>query len=240
MDWQVKALAHAKENYPNESCGLLINFKGKQLYQKCKNISNFADDQFILDPVDWAAAEDKYGFDNIQGIVHSHPHTEPIPSPQDHVMAARIGKKWWIVNPITEKWNSFTPKEYKESLIGRPWIWNVTDCWSLVREYFQAELNIVLKDYKRPNDPDEFISNPLFEKYFKDCGFVEISNINDLKKHDAILMNVCGSGLNHVGVYVGDNEILHHMQGRLSCRQDYTGWFRKCTGRIVRYANLYS
>ena len=45
-------------------------------------------------------------------------------------------------------------------------------------------------------------------------------------------------GLNHVGVYVGDNEILHHMQGRLSCKQDYTGWFRKCTGRVVRYANL--
>lgn len=240
MYWQDKALAHAKEEDPKESCGLLINFKGKHIYEKCKNLSTAAADQFILDPLDWASIEDKYGKDNIEAIIHSHPHTEPIPSPTDHVSAARTGLKWWIVNPRTEIWNSFMPQEYKASLIGRPWIWNITDCWSLVREYYQAELNIKLKDYTRPNNPDDFISNPLFEKYFEDCGFIDVKNINDIQKHDPILMNVCGNGLNHVGVYVGDNQILHHMQGRLSCKQDYTGWFRKCTGRVVRYANLSS
>tara|TARA_R100001509_G_scaffold26536_3_gene13863 strand:- start:8408 stop:9130 length:723 start_codon:yes stop_codon:yes gene_type:complete len=240
MFWQDKALQHAKDQFPKESCGLLVNYNGKQIYKKCKNLSLTATEQFILDPVDWAEIEDEYGKENIIGIVHSHPDTDPIPSAADNLAAARTNIRWWIVNPQTEVWYDFMPKDYKESLIGRQWIWNLTDCWSLVREYYQAELDIVLKDYVRPKDVDDFIYNPLFEKYFEDCGFVEVKNILDMKKHDAILMNICGEGLNHVGVYVGDNQILHHMQGRLSCKQDYTGWFRKCTGRIVRYANLYS
>ena len=198
MFWQNKALQHAQDQFPKESCGLLVNYNGKQIYKKCKNLSLTATEQFILDPVDWAEIEDEYGKENIIGIVHSHPDTDPIPSAADNLAAARTNIRWWIVNPQTEVWYDFMPKDYKESLIGRQWIWNLTDCWSLVREYYQAELDIVLKDYVRPEDVDDFIYNPLFEKYFEDCGFVEVKNILDMKKHDAILMNICGEGLNHV------------------------------------------
>ena len=42
-------------------------------------------------------------------------------------------------------------------------------------------------------------------------------------------------GLNHVGVYVGEQRLLHHVKGRLSSRDIWGGYYQKNTGRIVRY-----
>ncbi len=42
-------------------------------------------------------------------------------------------------------------------------------------------------------------------------------------------------GLNHVGVYVGEQRLLHHVKGRLSSRDIWGGYYQKKPGRIVRY-----
>ena len=39
MNWKLAALNHAKEQDPKESCGLVINLKGKQKYFPCRNLS---------------------------------------------------------------------------------------------------------------------------------------------------------------------------------------------------------
>ena len=240
MYWKDKVVEHALKESPKECCGLLVNIKGKLIYKECKNLAHIKTDQFILNPHDYADIEDKYGNEAIEGIVHSHPHTSPIASPADLVCAARTNKHWYIVNPQTNEWYDFFPKEYKQSLIGRPWTWDHTNCWQLIREYFNAELDIQLIDFPKPNTPEEFSKNPLFEKYFEEAGFKEISQDDSLQKYDCVLMNLSGEVLNHVGVICDDfgNELLHHMQGRLSCKETYTSWFRKITGRIVRYDNL--
>ena len=39
MSWKYKALLHAQREDPKESCGLLLNVKGKERYYPCRNLS---------------------------------------------------------------------------------------------------------------------------------------------------------------------------------------------------------
>ena len=39
MSWKEEALIHAKDQDPKESCGLLLNIRGKERYYPCRNLS---------------------------------------------------------------------------------------------------------------------------------------------------------------------------------------------------------
>jgi len=233
MTWKDKAVQHAKECLPKESCGLLAIVKGKEVYFPCKNLAFDPTDQFILDGDDWVKAEDQ---GEIVAVVHSHPVTSPKPSEADKVACEKSNLKWWIVQPNLKQWESYEPCGYKAPLIGRQWVWGVTDCWSLCRDWYNEELGIQLIDWIRPVSSEDFIKNPMFADCFAKTGFRELSEEEDLEVGDLLLMSICSSGLNHIGVYLGQQTVLHHLQNRLSSRDLLDEWLLKCTGKRIRYA----
>ena len=231
MNWKEAALKHAKEQDPRESVGVLIVIKGKEQYYPCNNLSTYSQQCFILDPEDYVKAD---ALGEITAIVHSHPVTPPSPSQADKVSCEQSGLKWHIVNPKTEMWGYCEPTGYKPPLIGRQWVWGVTDCWSLVRDYYKEQHNIQLLDYERPTTPQDFLDNPLFEQYAERTGFRQLNKDEKLQKGDVLLMSILHPTLNHVAIFLGD-EILHHLADRLSTREPYNEWLLKCTGKRYRY-----
>jgi len=234
MNWKDDALAHAKEQDPKESCGLLLNIRGKEKYFPCKNLSTAYLENFIIDPLDYAKAEDSGG--EIIGIIHSHPTTPPVASEADKISCEETKLPWHIVNPKTELWGVYKPLGYKPNLIGLPWVWGVSDCWSLVRRFYKEKLNIELRDWDRPITPEEFMTNPMFEKCAKDTGFRELKSDEKLKNNDLLFMSIGEPGLNHVAIFV-DGDVIHHLRDRLSCKEPYNPWLLKCTGMRLRYAS---
>ncbi len=197
MNWKEEALIHAKDQDPKESCGLLLNIRGKQKYYPCRNLSMTNHQCFILDPEDYIKADNT---GEITAVVHSQ------------------------------------PCGYKPPLLGRPWVWGVTDCWSLVRDWYKEEKNIELKDWDRPTTPEEFIKNPLFESCAWRTGFRQLRPDEKLINGDTLLMSIGSTGLNHVAIFL-DGDVLHHLTDRLSCREPYSQWLLKCTGGRYRYVS---
>ena len=232
MTWKQDALVHAKDQDPKESCGLLIDVKGKEKYYPCKNLSTYSQQCFIIDPEDYAKAED---IGKVLAIIHSHPVTPPVASQADMISCEESGLVWHIVNPKTEQWGFYKPSGYKPPLIGRHWVWGITDCWSLVRDWYKEKLGITLRDWDRPKTPEEFIENPMFEKCAWRTGFRQLRPEEKLENGDLLFMSIMATGLNHVAIFL-DGDVLHHLADRISCKEPYNQWLLKCTGMRLRYA----
>lgn len=84
-------IAHAYDAYPYECCGLLagpLDTGVATRFYACRNAAESAK-VYTVDPREHLRAErdaEAQGWD-IVGVVHSHTHTEPYPSPTDVVQA---------------------------------------------------------------------------------------------------------------------------------------------------------
>lgn len=225
-----EALGHAKEQFPNEAVGLVHVVKGKNRYFKCQNLAVTPDEHFILDPSDYLKAETK---GEITAVIHSHPKTNPSPSQADMVACEKSGLPWFIVNPNTEQWASYKPSGWELPYVGREFSHGIIDCYSLVRDFYKRKFNIILNDYNRRDQWWEKGENMYLDNFKKE-NFKEV-DISEVGYGDLFLMHLESPVPNHAAIYLDDGIVLHHVQGRLSSRDVYGGYYQKVTAKVLKH-----
>ena len=224
---------HANAVYPAECCGVIIFRNDDEHYFPCRNLSNDPNEQFILNPKDFAAAEEQ---GVITAIVHSHPDATTQPSHLDRAMCDDSGVPWIIVSVPEGDVKTFFPRG-ELPLIERPFVLGFWDCWGLVMSFYKQTFGIELKDY-RVSYPwwEDGHHEDLYRDNWFDCGFREFTG--KPRMGDLVIMQIQSKKWNHAGVLLEGNMLLHHLYGRPSNRTPYGGYWRERTMKILRFHTL--
>ena len=232
------AITHAIASYPQESCGLVIIRKGREVYYPCRNTAKTKQDHFVISTQDLIAAED---MGEVIAIVHSHPDESSSPSDSDRVGCENSQLPWYILSigqedgkaPYFHSEHAISPCGYKAPLVGRQFFHGVLDCYAIVRDFYKEEFGIDLINFERTDEWWNRGEN-LYMKNIEAAGFVRVE-VDELKYGDVIIMQIRADEPNHAGVYIGDGWFLHHFYGRLSSRDIYGGYWKEKTTSVVRH-----
>lgn len=221
-------LEHAEECQPREACGVVI---ASRFYP----VTNTADDRlaFVMDGAELCALENKHG--QAEAIVHSHVYGPPIPSEADKAMCERLGLPWLIVSWPLGTHHVFQPSGYKAPLLGRQWAWGTHDCYGLIRDGILEHGGVALPDFARAWLWWERGGNIIAEQ-FEQAGFVPVAGA--FRHCDVIGMQIRSPVINHLGLFLEPDIILHHMFNRLSAREVYGGVWQLATVLHLRHRSL--
>jgi len=224
-------------NYPNEACGLVVGVNGRQRIIICKNVADDPRTNFRIDPHEYIEAA-KIG--EVIGVWHTHVDVPANPSEQD-VAGCNASRLPWYIMAV---WNTpegfdctpvvtLQPHEIDTSYEGRTYLFGVSDCYTLVRDYYRREFRIVLGEYPRV---ERFWEKGLnfFAEGYAEQGF-DLLIDQEPQVGDLFIMQVASNIPNHIAIYVGDDKILHHCQGRLSRTDVYGGMWAKHTSHHLRH-----
>jgi proteasome lid subunit RPN8/RPN11 len=247
------AKLHARDEFPKESCGLIVG----NSYIRCENIRLPIEMHeegnaecgcqlcsFEIDPAVFARHED------VQMVIHSHPNGPFYPSKADMEGQLLADVPYGIIALDAERiseemvmWGDALPIA---PVVGRTFMHGVHDCFSLIRDTFRlgkdALLEQGIKDW--PYEPITFPISPredgwwngeadLYDANWAKHGFVQIDS-TEAKPGDVFLMKIKSDKHNHGGVLIGESLIMHHLPLRLSRREPAGIWGRQAT-RWIRY-----
>ena len=219
---------HAEACYPQECCGVVT---AAGVTVPLDNVADNPHLSFKISPKDYLMY--------VQGalfVYHSHPDGKAVFSSADNDCFDAMQLPLMVVSwPYGEIRMVGTPGTI-DSLVGRPFIYGVYDCYSLARDYYMREFEILVPQITRPRfgwwesgklDP--------FTKGILACGMVDSEA---LLHGDIILFALNGSKVsNHIGIYIGGNKFMHHGLLALSEVVDYDQRYRDATTRTLRHAD---
>lgn len=215
---------HFEQEYPREGCGVIAVHKGKALWFPCKNIA--ADDEdFKFSSKEYLTIKSKH---DIIAIIHSHPDAESTPSDLDKAVCDTLGIPYYIFSYPEMDLSIYTPKEHKKPLVGREYLFGVSDCYEASKSwYLENGYNVPNRE---PYEDDWWLKglNYFTEEHLEEKGMIK----TDLPEVGTFLVfSVNSSVPNHCGVYLGNDLFFHHAVNRLSCRENlYPFWIQHLTG----------
>lgn len=234
---------HALETSPEECCGLLLKQGERTSVYPTKNASTH-DRRFTfsIDVLDMLEAHK-------QGAVigYYHSHNTPVDSAifsETDIHNVRIHKLISVLYNTCSNQFYFLDDAKQLNYLGRQFKLGSSDCFALVREYYQRELGLNITDYFR--DSRWFLRDPdLWTAHLDEHGGIVVHKGNDfdesvLRVHDLILIK--GQEMqnpSHGGVYIGNGMLLHHPYKALSTIEPLCGTLQENVKLIVRHKSLY-
>jgi len=128
--------------------------------------------------------------------------------------------------------------EYAE-LVGRPFELGRYDCFTMVRDLYILNFKIELSNYARPKDWDADQIDIIGLSYEAE-GFdkVEDWTLKTLNPGDLLCMAIGSSKANHMAVYVGGNQIVHHKVNSMSDVETLRDFWRKSICYVLRHKDV--
>lgn len=234
MDLKDEMLAHAREEAPNEACGLVVS-RGSDKFRliRARNVAEQPQSTFDLDPEAWL----EVGSDEeVIGIYHSHPFGTSEPSVADLTSCETTNLPWHIVGLLGDDYRVIQPSGYEAPYELRPYVYGVHDCWSIVRDWYRRELGIDLMDFERNGHWWEKGQNRYVEN-IENAGFVVLHGAR-YQRGDLMLLQVGAKVTNHSAIWLDDGTILHHVFGRLSKRDPWAGQWSQFMTHHLRHSSL--
>jgi len=233
------AKRHAVDVYPAECCGMIVD----GVYHRCDNVAEDINVDFRI-PNEQIIEYGSKG--KIECVVHSHDSWgHPSRADQEKQIKAKI--PYCIINVLPNKriddvfwWGDQIPPD---PLVGRRFRNGSHDCYALVRDWYRLRRDILLPTYPHRltwfNDKLDDMGNviepaiDLIVDNVRNAGFDFVST-DELRVGDVLLARDKCKLINHTGVYVGKGKILHHLWGRLSCKEPVIN-YKKYVEKVARH-----
>lgn len=228
---------YCQSKAPEEACGFIFCVDNKYEFKAVDNVYAGDKTQYFAISIKDSVEANSSG--NLYAVVHSHTGTSTAFTQWDVAYQKKQGIPWMLVNISSSPavyW--LRNKKSDNALYGRQYVWHVNDCYSFIKDWYEQEQGILLNDYMRSEDFAERGQDLYLDNFAKE-GFSEVP-LSSLQYGDLMLFKLKGNNItSHAGVYVGENLIAHHLNGRLS-KKDFLGtYYKNRLSCVVRHKDMF-
>ena len=218
--------------YPEEICGYIYT---DGTFHEETNISKEPTKSFELCPLRFLDQKD-----SIYAIIHSHTQRSHLhiqtPSLADLNLAVSLGLPMYICALSNGQYFAplKVPSDLSDNYLNRPYIFGVSDCGCLIRDFYHFEFGIEIKipltdhltekkDWadlvKRVLEDNQLQAKNLLQQdnvnaSIKSNNLIDITQTGQLQKGDLLITSILGFRDNHAMIYLGNGVILN--QGEYS------------------------
>ena len=122
-----------------------------------------------------------------------------------------------------------------EHLLGKEFIFGKQDCYSVVRDFYKDNYDIILPNYARPTEFWNYGMNMYMDRFRKNGFYVLDCHPSEYQPGDLVLMSISSTVVNHAGILIDKGLMLHHLVGQISSTTPYRSIWRNNTMAIARH-----
>ncbi|TDK63557.1 NlpC/P60 family protein [Sapientia aquatica] len=232
-----EVVQHVLQEYPNEACGIIDS---DNIFHPYPNIHS--------DPLHcFELSSTVFIEHDLKAILHSHTYDQKTshsasrdlarcPSFVDQESQISSDVEWCVVvcdgegvdQPIW--WGDYN---HTAPLMDREFIPGAQDCLTFIADWMYQNKGIELP--RQPHSEDWFQNGEDFmSELYKTWGFSDI-NSSEIEIGDLVMFKIRSSVVNHLGIYVGNSMVAHHLFNRLPVEELLCKW-EGYIERIARYA----